>query len=147
MTLRRLATVFSYRQIDDKELVSVEAQHEAFMLTPKATYRRFAPMYLNRMPRESELRCIFRPYDARKSPVCMGAIDCMHLHWKNFPLAYKWEYHNPKDGKLASISCQALCDSSLYCWNLFSGRCGTNNEINVLRYIPFSLIYSTGSPE
>jgi len=55
----------------------------------------------------------------------------MHIHWKNCPKAFKGHYHNPTDGKLATVSCEALVDSSLYCWHWFSRRCGTNNDIAV----------------
>ena len=134
MTLRSLATGLSYRQMDDMARMSVESQHQAFMLTFNAIHGRFGPMYWNRMPTECELRATIEQYEACGFPVCMGAIDCMHLHWKNCPLAFKGQYHNPKDGKVTTISCEALCHSSLYCWHWFSGRCGTNNDITVLRH-------------
>ena len=60
----------------------------------------------------------------------------MHLNWKNCQLAFKGQYHNQKDGKLAKISCEALCDSSLYCWHWLAGRCDTNNDLTVMRYSP-----------
>ena len=116
--------------------MSVEAPRQAFQLSLKAIYRRFGPMYLNRKPTESELWSIVKQFDARGFPGCMGAVYCIHLHWKDRPLAYKGQYHNPKDGKLATISCEALCDSSLYCWHSFAGGCGTNNDITVLRQRP-----------
>ena len=56
--------------------------------------------------------------------------------WENCPKAMKGQYHNPKDGKLATISCEALVVRRLYCWHWFSGRCGTNNDITVLDNSP-----------
>ena len=60
MTLRRLATSLCYRQMDDMARISVESQHQVFILTPRVIFRRFGPVYLNRKPTESELRTIVR---------------------------------------------------------------------------------------
>ena len=136
MTLRILATGLSFRPMDDMARMSVESQRQAFAVTLKAIYRRFGPIYLNRKPNERKLRTLVSQYEARGFPGCIGAVDCMHLHWKNCPLAFKGQYHNPKDGKLATISCEALCDSSLYCWHWFAGRCGKNNAVTVLKHSP-----------
>ena len=108
MTLRRLATGLSFRQMDEMGRMSVESQRQAFIVTLKTIYRRFGPIYLNWKPTESQLRNVVRQYEERRFPGCMGAADCMHLNWKNCPVAYKGQYHNPKGGKLATISCEAL---------------------------------------
>ena len=60
----------------------------------------------------------------------------MHIHWKNFPVVEKEQNHNAKHGKLATISHEALCNSSLHCWHSFARRCGTNNDITVFRHSP-----------
>lgn len=145
VTLRRLATGLSFRQLDDMCRMSTESQRQAFALTLKAIYRRFGPVHLNRLPTEIELRDIEQRYADKGFPGCIGAVDCMHLHWKNCPQAYKGQYHNPKDGKLATISCEALCDSDLYCWHWFVGRCGTNNDITVADNSPLFIDIFNGS--
>ena len=121
--------------MDDMPRMSVESHRQAFFVTLKAIYCRFGPIYLNRKPTESQLRNVVRKYEERGFPGCMGAVDCIHLHWKNCPVPYEGQYHNPKDGKFATISCEALCDSSL-CLHWFVGRCGTNNELTILRHSP-----------
>jgi len=63
----------------------------------------------------------------------------MKLIWKNCPRALKGQYHNPKDSKLAVMSCEAVADSDPYCWHWFSGRPGTNNGRTVLDSSPFFL--------
>ena len=60
----------------------------------------------------------------------------MHMHLKNCPKSLKGQYHNPKDGKLATVSCEALVDRTLYCGHWFPGRCGTNNDMKVLDNSP-----------
>lgn len=49
----------------------------------------------------------------------------------------KGQFHNPKNGKLATISCEAIVDHGLYCWHWFAGRAGTNNDLTVLQNSPF----------
>lgn len=58
------------------------------------------------------------------------------MKWKNCPKTLKGQYHNPKDGKLATVSCDALVDHDLYCWHWFAWRRGTNNDITVLDNSP-----------
>lgn len=57
---------------------------------------------------------------------------------ENCPKAFKGQYHNPKDGTLATISCEAVVDRNLYCWHWFPGICGTNNDITVLDNSPLT---------
>ena len=55
---------------------------------------------------------------------------------ENCPRAFKGQYHNPKDGHLATISCEAVGDSQFYCWHWFPGCCGTNIDITVVDNSP-----------
>ena len=96
MTLRRLATGLSYRQKHDMARMAVEPQRQAFMLTLKAIHRHFGPMYLNRMPTECELRATTKQYEARGFTGCMGAVDCMHFHWKTVPFRLKGSTTTPR---------------------------------------------------
>lgn len=97
---------------------------------------RFGSVLLNREPDVMELQEIVNNYENAGFPGCLGCLDCMHLKWKNCPRSLKGQYHNPKDGKLATISCEAMCDRNLYCWHWYAGRCGTNNDITVLDNSP-----------
>lgn len=135
-SLRRLGNGLSFSQLDDMSRMSPESQREYFYKFLVAVVRRFGALFLNREPILGELRTIVGEYEDAGFPGCMGCIDCMHMHWKNCPKALKGQYHNPKDGKLATISCEALVDRNLYCWHWFSGRCGTNNDITVLDNSP-----------
>ena len=112
--------------------MSTESKRIYFQKFLFAVVRRFGSVFLNRQPNMEEIRRTVGDYERFGFPGCIGCIDCMHMHWTNCPKALKGQYHNPKYGKLATISCEALRDRRLYCWNCFLGRCGTNNDITVL---------------
>ena len=57
---------------------------------------------------------------------------------ENCPKAFKGQYHNPKDEKLAKLSFEAVVDRNLHFWHWFPGRCGTNNDITVLDNSPLT---------
>ena len=83
-----------------------------------------------------ELLRIVGDYEKVGFPVYTECIDCIHMHWKNCLKSLKGQYHIPKDGKLATVSCEALFDRPLFCWHWFSGRFGTKNDIIVLDNSP-----------
>lgn len=45
--------------------------------------------YLNRVPSIVELSHITDDYGVVGFPGCIGALDCMNLHWNNFPKQFK----------------------------------------------------------
>lgn len=65
-----------------------------------------------------------------------SAVDFMKINWNNFPHAWKCQYHNSKDRKLASIQVEDWFDHSLYICHYSTGRCGTKNYITVMEYSP-----------
>lgn len=95
--------------------MSVESQRQYFMLFLRAVRALCGPRYLNREPTALELQQISDAYANRGFPGCVGCVDCMTIKWKNCPRAYKGQYHNPKDGKLAVLRCEETADSNLYC--------------------------------
>jgi Plant transposon protein len=60
---------------------------------------------------------------------CIGALDCMHVWWKNCPVAWKGQY----EGKDAcpSIVLEAVADYTTRIWHNRFGFPGTMNDINV----------------
>lgn len=97
---------------------------------------RFGPQFLNRPPTAAELVALTESFAARGLPGCIGSVDCIKIKWKNCPRAFKGQYQNPEDRKLAVLSCQALVDGDLYCWDWFAGWPGTNNDITVASHSP-----------
>lgn len=81
----------------------------------------YGPKYLNRWNTRAELGAIVRDYDGAGFPGCVGAVDVMKEHFKKCPSVQKGQYHNTKDGKLATIGVEAWCDHQIYAWSWFSG--------------------------
>jgi len=124
--------------------MSPESQRKTFLVFLNAVRTLFGLRYLKRKPTVTELQGIFDGYAARGCPGCVGSVDCMKLHWKNCPRALKGQFHNPRDGKLAAISCDAVTDGDLYCWHWFAGRLGTNDEKSVLVNSPLFMDVLSG---
>lgn len=135
--LRRLGQPSSYRERDDGAGMSPESQRQYFHHFVHGMIETFGPRYFNREPSTDELRRIVAEYEEVGFPGCRGCVGCMHLKWKNCPLELKGQYHNSKNGKLATISCEAVVDHGLYCWSWFAGRAGTNNDLTVMQNSPF----------
>lgn len=55
---------------------------------------------------------------------------------KELPKAWKGQYHNPKNEKLATISFKALFDRDFYCWHWRVGCCGINNDLAIMNNSP-----------
>jgi Plant transposon protein len=143
-SLRRLATGAVYRDMDDNARVSVESLRASFKLFVSTVLQVFGKQYLNREPTDDELKNILQSFEEHGFPGCCGSVDCMHLHWKICPYQLKGQYKNPHASKLASVSCEAITDHTLYCWSWFAGRCGTNNDITVLANSPFFIDILSG---
>ena len=136
VSLRRLSLGASYDSLDDQARMSSESVRRAVRAFCKAVCLVYGGEFLNRAPSLQELRAIESSYARKMLPGCTGSVDCMAVKWKNCPKSWKGQYHNPRHGKLASVSVEALCDSNLYCWHVFVGQPGTNNDITVSESSP-----------
>lgn len=96
----------------------------------------YGTLFLNRFPSQSEMDSLHDRYMQLGFPGCVGAIDCMKFIWKNCPKQLKGQYHNSKESRLATIQCEAWCDHDRYVWSWFSGRPGSNNDLNILAHSP-----------
>lgn len=96
----------------------------------------YGGLFLNRRPSKVELKGIEECYRESGFIGCVGAVDCMKLHWKNCPASLKGQFHNSKEGKLATIVVEAWCDTQLYVWHWYAGRAGTNNDKTLVTYSP-----------
>lgn len=121
-----------------------QEQRDAFKLTLHAIYRRSGPVCLNREPTLAELGRSSAMYADQAFPGCISAVVCMHLYWKICPRVLKGRFHTPKHGKLATISCEPVADSKLYCWHWFAEMCGTNNDITAVDNRPLLIDTQTG---
>ena len=136
VSLRRLGNGASFSSLDDQSRMSETSIRTSFKLFCSAIKRRYGSIYLNRTPRVEELATLEQKYASKMFPGCVGAIDCMNLKWKNCPKAWKGQFHNPNASKLATIQVEAVSDMDLYCWHVYNGRPGTNNDLTVMESSP-----------
>lgn len=59
----------------------------------------------------------------------IGSLDCMHVFWKNCPMALQGQYSG-KEGS-PTIVLEAMCDYNLWFWHASFGYAGTLNDINI----------------
>jgi Plant transposon protein len=116
--------------------MSPEAFRKAFITFVHAVLRVFGSRYLNRDPTIAKMRRVTAVYAEEGFNGCIGSVDCMHISWKQCPFELKGQYKNPHAGKLATISCEGVCDHDLYCWSWYAGRAGTNNDLTVISTSP-----------
>ena len=124
-------------QWDDAAYMSEESGRLYLMKFCKDIIDMYGSTYLKRYPNVDEMDDITERFAIQGFPGCAGALDCMKLFWKNCPVQDKGQNLNPKGhSRLATIQCEAWCDYDLYFWHWYSGRSGTNNDLNVLARSP-----------
>lgn len=64
----------------------------------------------------------------------IGSIDCMHVFWKNCPVAWQGQYKGKE--KKPSMVLEAMCDYQLWIWHAAFGYAGSQNDINIFDQSP-----------
>jgi hypothetical protein len=59
----------------------------------------------------------------------VGSLDCMHVSWKNCPVAWQGQYQGKE--KYPTLVLEAMCDYNLYFWHHEFGMAGTLNDISI----------------
>jgi Plant transposon protein len=59
----------------------------------------------------------------------LGSLDCMHVYWKNWPVAWQGS-QTGKPGK-PTIVLEAFADYNLWFWHSSFGWPGSLNDINI----------------
>ncbi len=144
-SLRRLCDGLSYQALDDQCRMSAESQRREFKRLFVLFRSCYGSEFLNRPPTLSELRALDAGFAGTLFPGCVGSVDCMNIVWKNCPRALKGQYHNPKNGNLATIAVEAMCDTDLYFWHVYCGIPGTKNYIMVSETSPLFLDILSGT--
>jgi hypothetical protein len=62
-------------------------------------------------------------------PGMLGSLDCMHIYWKNCPVA--WQGSQTGKSKKPSIVLEAFADYNLWFWHHSFGWPGSMNDINI----------------
>ncbi|KAF0712136.1 hypothetical protein AaE_012113, partial [Aphanomyces astaci] len=70
----------------------------------------------------------------RGFPGLFGCLDCTHLSWDKFPVAYQGQYQGRSGDR--SIIMEAVAGPDLWIWHSYIGLPGSNNDINVLDRSP-----------
>jgi hypothetical protein len=60
----------------------------------------------------------------------VGSLDCMHVGWKNCPVAWQGQYQSGKEG-YPSLVLEAMADYNLFFWHASFGWAGTLNDLNI----------------
>ena len=93
----------------------------------------FGPEYL-RAPNAQDIARLLEYNKARRFPVMLGSIDCMHWSWKNCPAAWHGQFQWHK--KDSTIILESVADHETWIWHAFFGMPGSCNDINVLQRSP-----------
>jgi len=74
----------------------------------------------------------------------LRSLDCMHVPWKNCPVAYQGQYTNGKQGH-PTIILEAVADYNLWFWHVAFGFPGSYNDINVWDNSPLHKAFVDGT--
>jgi hypothetical protein len=89
-----------------------------------------------RLPDVGDLKAIVSLHRAKHHVSGMfGSLDCMHVFWKNCPVAWQGQYKGKE--KKPSVVLEAICDHHLWFWHASFGYPGTLNDINIINLSPF----------
>lgn len=126
--LRILGTGRSYDDLDDGSRMSRETLGQYFRSFCRCIRNIYNKLFLNRLPTKKEQQAISDRYSEAGCKRCLGSVDGCKLKWKTRPASLIGQYHNTREGKMATIAVGAWCDRVLYIWYWLAGRCGTNND-------------------
>jgi len=76
-------------------------------------------------------------------PGLIGYLDCMHISWKNCPMAYQGQYKG-KEGH-PTLVLEGMCDYNLWFWHVAFGYPGALNDINIWERSPLLESFIDGS--
>jgi hypothetical protein len=65
----------------------------------------------------------------------LGSIDCMHVRWKNCPVAWQGSFKGKE--KKPTLVLEAICDYQLWFWHASFGYAGSLNDLNIIQLSPF----------
>jgi Plant transposon protein len=97
-----------------------------------------------RLPTEDDLKSITRLHKSKhKTDGLFGSLDCMHVYWKNCPVAWQGQYKGKE--KKPSIVLEAISDHHLWFWHTSFGYAGTLNDLSILNLSPFTESLKNGT--
>jgi len=73
----------------------------------------------------------------------LGALDCMHIFWKNCPIAWQGQFSGKTS--MPSIVLEAFGDFNLFVWHGAFGWAGSMNDISIWDRSPLLQSFLDGS--
>jgi hypothetical protein len=73
----------------------------------------------------------------------VGSLDCMHVAWKNCPVAWQGQYRGKE--KKPTVVLEAVADHHLWIWHSAFGYAGTLNDINIWDQSPLMQSFLDGT--
>ncbi|MGH7954363.1 MAG: hypothetical protein ACREOZ_00205 [Gloeomargaritales cyanobacterium] len=85
--------------------------------------------YNRAMTKEDARRLSHLHHDVHGVAGMIGSLDCMHVSWKNCPVAYHGQYQGKE--RVPTIVLEAMADHNLWIWHAAFGFPGSLNDINI----------------
>ncbi len=86
--------------------------------------------YYLQQPTKEDAKRVLALYEEKHGVSGMfGSLDCMHVGWKNCPVAHQGQYSGKE--KKPTLVLEAACDWNLWFWHVAFGYPGTLNDINI----------------
>ena len=99
--------------------------------------------YLREMSASDARRVSEMHREVHGIPGMIGSLDCMHVAWKNCPVAYQGTFVG-KEGH-PTIVLEAIADYNLWIWHAAFGFPGSLNDISILQNSPLYRAFVDGS--
>ena len=94
--------------------------------------------------REEDAKCVSLLHeDVHGIPGMLGSSDCIHVSWKNCPIAYQGAYQGKE--KFSTLVLEAIANHNLWFWHAAFGFVGSCNGINILDISPLHQQFLDGS--
>ena len=119
--------------IDYFQMSKTQARHCLYKFQETVT-EFYSAEYL-RKPTSVDLQNLLNFHEIKHGkPGLFGSLDCMHVPWKNCPVAWQGSYKGAK--KKPTIILEGLSDQHMWFWHTAFGYAGTLNDINILNLSP-----------
>jgi hypothetical protein len=100
-------------------------------------------MYLRGMTRDDAYKLHLLHLEKHGIQGMVGSLDCMHVAWKNCPVAGQGQYRGKE--KKPTVVLEAVADHHLWIWHSTFGYAGTLNDINIWDQSPLMQSFLDGT--
>jgi hypothetical protein len=91
-------------------------------------------MYFRQMTRSDAMNVSEMHWQQHGVRGMIGCLDCMHIGWKNCPMAWQGQFQGKE--KVPTIVLEAAADYNLWIWHASFGYAGSLNDINIWEQSP-----------